>query len=172
MDKGFTLPHDEGDITFSRQFALLDPLDDKGNFILQEEFWMQWEVNGQTYRIRAPKGLITDIASVPRIVWTISGILPDGLQRNAAVIHDIGYMWRGVFPWGWFERLDGGEWRNAPGTWTKEEIDRLFLRIMKACGVGPVKRWLMYQAVALFGGPAWRQLDPTREQYRKAFCVF
>jgi hypothetical protein len=170
MSKPFVLINEDGELIFSRQFALLDPYDDKGNFVLQEEFWVQWQAYGSTYRIRLPKGLITDIASVPRIVWTISGILPDGLQRNAAIIHDAGYMWHGSFPPGWFQKQVREKWQNVSGIWSKDELDRLFLRIMKACGVNPVKRWLMYKAVAWFGGPAWRRNDPAREKYRNAFA--
>jgi hypothetical protein len=102
----YTLRNDDGEIQFSRRFALLDP-DERpgakvGDYELKEEFsvtWTVWEGNTRrSYRIRVPKGVRTDIASVPRLVWTLSGLTPDGLYRNAALIHDIIYMWCGEFP--------------------------------------------------------------------------
>ena len=39
---------------------------------------------GVRRRILIPKGFVYDGASVPRLVWTLSGILPDGLIRAAA----------------------------------------------------------------------------------------
>lgn len=165
----YVLDTDDGPVTFSRKWAWLEPYDGKRNYILVEEFWCSWVANGVTYRIRVPKGFITDIASIPRFVWSIFGMLPDGLYRNAALIHDAGYMWQGHFPEGWFQRLENGQWVNVDAEWAKSEIDRLFLRIMKACGVDSKTRYEMYYAVKLAGLPAWWRTDKTREQWRYCF---
>lgn len=166
----YVLDTEDGPVTFSRKWAWLDPFDENRNYILVEEFWCSWVVGMRTYRVRVPKGFITDIASIPRWVWSAFDMLPDGLYRNAAVIHDAGYMWQGKFPQGWFQELVNGQWVNVVAVWRKDDIDRLFLRIMKACGVGRVTRYEMYYAVKIAGLPAWLKTDKTREQWRNAFA--
>ena len=171
----FELSNEDGPLIFSRKYAFLEPYNGpkakRGDYLLEQTFWVQWENEGVTYRIRAPQGLITDVASIPRIVWSFSGLTPDGLYRNAAVIHDVLYMWQGDFPPGWFQKLEGEFWVNASGKWSKDECDRMFLRIMKACGVDYNTRTKMYWAVKLCGWPAWWRTDKTREKYRKAFVT-
>lgn len=172
MNGVYTLPaNEDGEITFSRVFAFLEPYKygrDR-DYILVEEFWTAWEHDGITYRIRVPKGFVTDVASVPRWAWSFSGITPDGLHRNAAVIHDVGYMWQGKFPPGWFQKLEDMKWVNVEATWSREEIDKLFLRIMKACGVPPKTRALMFWAVRVGAWFAWLGVDRSRERWRNAF---
>lgn len=170
----FRLDNEDGSLIFSREFALLDPYNGKdakrGDYELMQTFWVQWVESGNTYRVRAPQGLITDVASIPRIVWTFGGLTPDGLYRNAAVIHDVLYMWQGKMPSGWFQQLNGQlQWVDAGGQWSKDDCDRMFLRIMKACGVDRDTRTKMYWSVKLCGWPAWWQTDKTREKYRNAF---
>lgn len=166
----YVLDTEDGPVTFSRKWAWLEPYDDRGNYILVEDFWVSWTVGPRTFRIRVPAGLITDIASIPRWVWSLFRMLPDGLYRNAALIHDAGYMWQGVFPEGWFQELVNGQWVDVVAKWAKNEIDRLFLRIMKACDVPHWKRNTMYYAVKVGGLPAWWRTDQTRERWRYAFA--
>lgn len=172
----YKLPrNDDGKIWFSREFALLEPYNGpgakKGDYILLEEFWVSWEHDGKIYRFRCPKGMITDIASVPRFVWTIGGILPDGLHRNAAVVHDPQYGWQGFFPYGWFQMQNiMGEWVNCPLEWNRDMVDRLFFRILKASGVDDWTRFRMYYALRGFGWYAWNGKDiDFQNKYRYAF---
>jgi len=114
-------------ILFSRKFAMLEPYDGpdakRGDYVLVEQFYAQWDHGKDRFRIRAPQGLITDVASIPRLVWTISGLTPDGLYRNAAVIHDVGYMWQGKFPPGWFQRLNSAaQWVDVDKKLTRAQI--------------------------------------------------
>lgn len=83
---------------------------------------------------RAPRGLETDGASVPRLLWPIAN--PYGQAFLAAVIHDALYQAR---------------------TMDRHEADAVFLQAMADCGVPWWRRNAMWAAVRLFGGPYWRR---------------
>lgn len=97
-------------------------------------------VDGVTYL--APEDMITDGASIPRFFWRLIGSPFTGRYRGPAVIHDAGYC-------GQLERSHGGPM-------TRAEVDSLFLRLMRSRGVARIKAWLIYRAVRLAGGKAWR----------------
>jgi hypothetical protein len=78
--------------------------------------------------IVVPKGTITNLASVPRILWTI--FPPHGKWAKAAIIHDYLY---------------------DNGIGTKKFADEVFLEAMETLGVPRIRRTLMYWAVRLFG---------------------
>lgn len=169
---------EDGPMLFSRKYALLEPYNDLHEYILLEEFWVWWQDAGKTYRIRVPKGFITDIASIPRWVWSFSGLTPDGLYRNAALIHDWLYMWQGKLPGSSFQQQEtDGTWLDVglalfhppDAEWSRDEIDRLFLRIMKACGVDKNTRTKIYWSVRLFGWWAFNRNDPSKQRYLHAF---
>ena len=110
------------------------PIDDK-----------YWEVlEDYTYRtskglVTVPKGFKTDYASVPRVFRNI--INSYGKHGRAAVVHDWLYSSKCT--------LDV----------TREEADKIFLEIMKECGVGTIKRQFMYRMVRLFGASHFRKGD-------------
>lgn len=78
--------------------------------------------------IRIPSGTVTDLASVPRALWSI--FPPHGRYAKAAIVHDYLYA-------------------NAIGT--KAGADRVFYEAMAVLGVPIWRRKLMYLAVRLFG---------------------
>ncbi|HAG2581977.1 TPA: DUF1353 domain-containing protein [Salmonella enterica] len=78
--------------------------------------------------ISVPAGFVTDLASVPRIFWTL--LPPDGKYAKAAIIHD--YLYDNALR-------------------TKKEADKIFLDGMTVLGVPKWKRTVMYWAVRLFG---------------------
>ncbi len=84
--------------------------------------------------IEVPAGFITDLATVPRIFWTL--LPPDGKYAKAAIIHD--YLYDNALR-------------------TKKEADLIFLDGMKVLGVPKWKRIVMYQAVRLFGRGMYSQ---------------
>ena len=110
------------------------PIDDK-----------YWEVlEDYTYRtskglVTVPKGFKTDYASVPRIFRNI--INSSGKHGRAAVVHDWLYSSKCT--------LDV----------TREEADKIFLEIMKECGVSYIKRQFMYRMVRMFGASHFRKND-------------
>ncbi|EMC1696318.1 DUF1353 domain-containing protein [Salmonella enterica] len=83
--------------------------------------------------IEVPAGFVTDLATIPRIFWTI--LPPDGKYAKAAIIHD---------------------WMYDNALRTKKEADKIFLDGMTVLGVPKWKRAVMYQAVRLFGRGNYR----------------
>ncbi|EGS6735892.1 DUF1353 domain-containing protein, partial [Salmonella enterica] len=78
--------------------------------------------------ISVPAGFVTDLATIPRIFWTL--LPPDGKYAKAAIIHD---------------------WMYDNALRTKKEADLIFLDGMTVLGVPQWKRIIMYYAVRLFG---------------------
>ncbi len=123
---------------------------------LEEDYAYSWRgKDGYMRRLCVPAGFIYDGASVPQIVWTVSGIPPDGLHRAAALIHDYLYVYRGSPPRGTYQKLINGNWYDLEWTWKRHEADKMFCRIMRESGVDRGKRRMAYRAVRLFGGMAW-----------------
>ncbi|WP_229996560.1 DUF1353 domain-containing protein, partial [Escherichia coli] len=89
------------------------------------EFWQTERPDDVIY---VPEGYVTDLASVPRILWSV--FPPHGRYAKAAIIHD---------------------WLYDNALRTKAEADRIFLDAMKVLGVPRWRRVLMYAAVRLFG---------------------
>ena len=129
---------------------------------LVETYVYEWEksVPGtelvHEYRITVPKGYVYDGASVPRIVWTVSGLTPDGLIRAAALVHDWIYDHKGHLPEGSQQYKDAdGQWPTLHVTWNRKAADRIFGRIMREAEVSKLKRRAAYRAVRLFGWIGW-----------------
>jgi hypothetical protein len=99
--------------------------------------------------ITIPADFRTDLATVPRIFWAL--IPPQGAYESAAVLHDFGCV------------------SLAQGTCllTSRDVDGLFRRVMRECGVGVLTRWAMWTGVrwgALFNParrPGWWKDAPA-----------
>jgi hypothetical protein len=87
-----------------------------------------------------PRGFQTDFASIPSYVGSLFPIV--GAYDPAAVVHDAGY--------GGAVTTQDGQRINLIKEWS----DRLFHEAMLACGVSPMRAWIMYRAVAAFGDPS------------------
>lgn len=83
--------------------------------------------------ITVPKGFITDLASIPRIMWSF-GLSPIDAYMSPAVIHDYLY---------WDQRC------------TKEEADAVLGLSMVESEVNPSKQFAVYSGVDWFGGPSY-----------------
>ncbi|ECI5749343.1 DUF1353 domain-containing protein, partial [Salmonella enterica subsp. enterica] len=88
--------------------------------------------------ISVPAGFVTDLASVPRLFWTL--LPPDGKYAKAAIIHD--YLYDNALR-------------------TKKEADLIFLDGMTVLGVPKWKRTIMYWAVRLFGRGMYNRKTPA-----------
>lgn len=75
-----------------------------------------------------PAGSITDLTSVPRLLWTI--FPPIGKYAKAAIIHDYLY---------------------DQALYSKAIADSVFYEAMGVLEVPQWRRWVMYQAVKWFG---------------------
>ncbi len=89
--------------------------------------------------IQVPEGFVTDLASVPWFGrWAVS---VDGDHTKAAIIHDWLYV-----------TASAEDFPNV----TRRDADRVFLEALKVRGVPAWKRNLMYAAVRVGGGRAFR----------------
>lgn len=135
---------------------VLQQLDDKERWQLVQPYRYAWTEGGTNYRVTIPAGWVTDKASVPEIAWSLIG--PHELGEAAALVHDFGYGCVGQ----WGESLVfqyGDAWLAGGPTWTRERVDRLFLRMMKESGISRWKSALAYRAVRWFGGDTWRRYE-------------
>lgn len=81
----------------------------------------------------APKGAITDGASIPKFFWSVIGGPFEGKYRGPSILHDW-YCDRRTRPW--------------------KDVDRMFFRAMLTAGVNRLKAQIMYAAVLAYG-PKW-----------------
>lgn len=84
--------------------------------------------------IIVPKGFKTDLASVPRLLWSV--FPPFGQHNNAAVVHDYLYKTKKI---------------------SRVEADIIFLELMRLSRVGLIKRHLFFYAVRIFGWLAYHK---------------
>lgn len=85
--------------------------------------------------IVVPDTFVTDLASVPRLFWTL--FPADGKWEKAAVIHDYLCATKGL-----------------NGRYTSKRVHQIFLEAMTVLGVSKTDRLCIYTAVATFG-PKW-----------------
>ena len=124
---------------------------DDNLWCLVTDYNYSWEFEGKEFSITIKAGFQTDLASVPRIFWSI--IPPFGKHSAAAVIHDSLYTGNGnVRIQDGIFLLDGKEFTQK---FSRDECDRLFLRICKEAGTGSIKLYTMYYALKAFGFIAW-----------------
>lgn len=83
--------------------------------------------------ITVPTGFVTDLASIPKLFWNI--LPPFGKYTEAAVIHD------------WLYRT-----HKIP----RAGADAILLEAMDLCRVPAWQRRVIYLAVRIFGGFAYR----------------
>jgi len=128
-----------------------------GDYVLLEDFIYEWKKRGKHQRIIIPAGFEFDLASVPRIFWTPTGISPDRLRWTAPLIHDFLYEHKGNLPQGsyqiWDDDLNG--FVNSKDIWTRKNSDKMFCRLMREDGIGKFKRRMAYRAVRIGGWYAW-----------------
>jgi len=137
------------------------------SYRLNSPYLYEWEKDGVKRRLKIAAGFEYDGASVPRPLWTLTGIERDGLQRAAALVHDVIYRHNGWLPQGMQEIWnDGAEiWEAVPvseatpdaSRWTREDADRLFCRMLREAGVSMLRRRMMFRGVRAFGWAYWDQ---------------
>ena len=128
----------------------------KNKYQLWKNWSYTWVKDDIIRRIKIPAGFISDGASVPRGLWTITGITRDGLIRSAALVHDFLYFYGGDLPAGSYQRIGSKDdsnltWIDLEKIWTRKNADRIFCRIMRECGVSMFKRRMAYRGVRMFG---------------------
>jgi hypothetical protein len=141
-------------MTFIYKPPVFTILNDR-EFELVEPFVFEWQEDGACYQLTIPAGYPFDGASVPRLCWSLTGLLPTGVHMGAAAAHDYAYQRRGRLIRGELKKLIEGQWLPIAAVWTRKQCDEMFRRIMEDAGETHWKIKAMFWAVRLFGGKAW-----------------
>lgn len=119
----------KSDYTYAQ--PILMPLSDT-DWVLHEDYY----VKSKHFSFVIPKGFVTDLASVPKVLWNLYP--PFGLYTGAAVAHDYLY-------------------RTTKMKVTREQADELFKEQMLLAGVRSTQAQLMYLTVSAFGWTAFQK---------------
>lgn len=106
--------------------------------------------------ITVPAGYVTDLASIPRVVWSFYP--PDGPWVKAAVVHDFLYDTQG-----------DGRWNKARGVvrarrYSRKESDDVLREGMADRGIGWWQQFVIWSSVRLGGGSGWKRAGEIRAQ--------
>jgi hypothetical protein len=125
---------------------------EKYRYRLDEDYTATVVFRGVLFIITIPAGYLYDGASVPRALWSVSGLTPDGLIRAAALVHDWIYVHKGRIP-----SFHG----HIPCKLrlTRAQTDRIFLDHMEWSGMGWWARNIAFSAVRAYGWTQWKK-DP------------
>lgn len=125
--------------------AVQDRLGDDGDYILQHDFACSVSIDGDPTGLLAPRGMVTDLTSVPPVFRIFVGRVGPWLE--AAILHDWLYV----------------AWRHVPGRGVRARdrlfADRVMLLAMERARVPAWRRLAIYGALRLFGGRAYRRGD-------------
>lgn len=99
----------------------------------------------QLIEIVAPKGFVTDLASIPTI-FHIVGLTPTGPWEEAATLHDLMYQKKNTTVAYLKDPLSQLTLHS-----NKDFADRLFLMLMRKANVNMLIRKAMHQAVVTYG---------------------
>lgn len=119
--------------SFTKAIVEIDDTVDPCVYKLIEDFEYHIGEFPSTDVIIVKKGYETDLASVPRILWSV--FPPNGHYAKAAIVHDYLYS-------------------NAIGT--KAKADKIFYEAMGVLRIPKWKRKIMYLAVSLFGKGSYK----------------
>jgi hypothetical protein len=103
--------------------------------------------NDPTELIVVPPGFVTDLASVPRAVWSFYP--PDGPWAKAAIIHDFLYTTKGTGTW----HAHVGITRAEP--YSRKEADDILKEAMADRKVGKWEQSVIWSSVRLGGAGGW-----------------
>lgn len=112
--------------------------------LLQPISWAPENGQAAPPSVIAPRGFVTDFASVPRLFWTL--LPPDGVYTYAAVLHDFLY------------------WEQSTSRTTADEILKLAMQELK---VSTTTADAIYAAVRAFGSSAWDDNARLKSQGEK-----
>ena len=109
---------------------------------LGEDYRASIEVDGKRLMISAPAGMATDLSSVPRLAWTLTGIGRVGPHLEASIVHDWLYI----------------AWQHeglSAAADMRRFADAVFLVGMAAAKVPWLRRTLIYRSVRIGGHRAF-----------------
>lgn len=117
-------------------------------YIVAAPYTISYKLDGRYRRVTVPAGMLTDLASAPRLA-ALAGIGRVGPHLEASIVHDYLYI-------AWQYLLPAGEAQRAGHYFA----DRLFLEGMRSAQVFWPRRIIIYLAVRFFGWSVYKDLDP------------
>lgn len=119
-----------------------------------DNYWVvsrsfKYQISSTNNFIVVPKGFITDLASIPRFIWSF-GLSPIDTYMTPAVIHDYLY---------WDQRC------------TKEEADAVLGLSMIESEVSPAKQLSVYRGVDWFGRSSYRKNAALKDKGETRFVT-
>jgi hypothetical protein len=120
----------------------------------------KWEYRGAARRLYVPARTVYDGASSPWWCWTLSKILPDGLDRAASLAHDQLYRTAGgrINPQGVCLTTMQGN----PTTIDRAEADWVLGEFMRFAGISRLRAWAAWAAVRTCGAGGWGTEDKDK----------
>lgn len=120
------------------------------DYIVWRDYTVRFKLdNEDEYRnITVPRGMLTDLASVPSVGRSVVGRV--GPHLEASIVHDFLYI-------AW-QDLEG----RGPRDEDREFADKLMRVAMEKAGVSGWKRFLVYNAVKWGGRGVYRRKDEPR----------
>jgi hypothetical protein len=89
--------------------------------------------------IKVPTGFVTDLASIPRVLWPV--LPPFGKYSWAAIIHDWLYS----------------EHRLGKAHYSRAYADAILLEAMRDCNVSRPVQWVVWMGVRIGAWTAWNK---------------
>lgn len=120
-------------------------------WLLVEEYHLDVLHNERVYCFEIPKDFEFDLASVPRILWSLIGSFE--LSLVAPLIHDYLYRYQGSAVHHHIMDRGGRRGKYLSGL-TRKDADDIFLDLMLREGVKPWKAKAAHRAVRWFA-PKW-----------------
>lgn len=111
------------------------------------QFPLLYEAGPSRDVITVPAGFVTDLASIPRLVWSFYP--PDGPWVKGAIVHDFLYYTQGSGLW----NTHVGVAREKP--YTRAESDAVFWEAMEDRDIRFWARFVIWSAVRLGGWLGW-----------------
>ncbi len=120
------------------------------DYIVWRDYTVRFKLDNEDEprEITVPRGMLTDLASVPRVARSVVGRV--GPHLEASIVHDFLYI-------AW-QDLEG----RGPRDEDREFADELMRVALEEAGVSGWQRFLIYRAVSWFGGGAYRREDDAR----------
>ena len=116
------------------------------NCIVSQPYTVSFILDDERHEITVPRGMLTDLSSVPRLArWIVGRVGP---HLEASIVQDFLYIaWQDVEP-------------KTPIERDRKFADQLMLAAMREANVG--KAWLIHRAIRTFGWSAYKSPDPHR----------
>ena len=129
----------ESDLKLTRHREGIPDRRREAQYVVAEAYTVSFNLDGRRRTVTVPKGMLTDLASVPRFLRFLVGRV--GPHLEAAIVHDYQYI-------AWQVN------KIPPTKHMRRFADALMLAAMNAAGLR-CRAWGIYCAVRLFGCPTF-----------------